>query len=509
MSGPEQSESIHRIARINYLPRALGFGSTFVAILLLTAEREFGTTTLLLAVATFILYPHLAFAHARLARDSKSAEQKNLLADSIMLGVWSAALGFTLWITFALLLATLLNNAINGGPARLGLAAICFLAGALLWVLFGGFQFEPHASLMVTLYMASASLLYILGVGITYYRQNTKLARAHRAIEQNNEVFRSLLEYASISNETGTVKELIERTLEHFRRLQSGHPFGLLLFDRGRPRFLLHAVFRGVPEHLQESMIRRLTAHNASNDRGQPLVLEGLPRPLLALPMHEYMDQASGYLVMDRKRAEFLGRILTLFVDQLASALQNKLLTEELRKAAETDALTGLYNRGYLEEQLNDAMERKRSHDAADFSVIMLDVIGLKQANDRLGHEAGDELIRTVARRLRRHARKSDVVARFGGDEFVVLCHDCREADAMRAVERLMGACQESSGRIRLGNGRQSELPVEISVGVAGSDQHPPNRVMPEADARMYAHKEAFYARHHRSRDGADKDVND
>ena len=493
MSTTRTPAEAHRVARVNYPPRALSFVGTFIAILLLAPEYDFGTGTLLFAVFTFLLYPHLALLHAIRASDSKRAELNNLLFDSTLLGAWVALAGFNLWLTFALLSATLINSAMVGGPRHLGLAAVTFLAGSLAVVVVSDVGFQPWAGLGVTLYIAGLSLTYLLAVGITSHTLNNRLARAHLDLVRNSQVFRSLLTFNSISNQAGDVADLIDQTLDHFCKLEPDRPFALLLFERERPRQLRSSGFRNIAGPEQDEILDRIAQHNDSARSGEVLTLPLPGSQLLAVPLKGQLEQAAGYVVLVPALADELGKLLQLYVDQLASALQNKLLTEHLRKAAETDSLTGLFNRRYLEQQLADAIARKRQHRKQDFSIVMLDLIGLKRINDSLGHEAGDHLITTVAIRLNDQARSADVVARVGGDEFVVLCHGCREPDARKLADRLIKACRQPGQTTGAGAIDPIEDAIEISVGVAGSDRHSPERVLAVADARMYEHKAAYY----------------
>jgi hypothetical protein len=206
----------HRIARVNYPPRALSFIGAFGAVLLLALEHEFGTGLLLFAVFTFLVYPHLAFLHATRAANSKRAELLNLLIDSILLGVWVALAGFNLWLAFALLSATLINNAVVGGPRQLGLAAASFLIGSGAVVLVAGIDFRPWAGLGVTLYIAVLALGYLLAVGITANILNDRLAKAHQDLIRNSQVFRSLLRFTTVSNKAADVADLIDQALDHF-----------------------------------------------------------------------------------------------------------------------------------------------------------------------------------------------------------------------------------------------------------------------------------------------------
>ena len=490
----------HRIARVNYPPRAASFVGAFIAILLLAPEHGFGTGILIAAVFSFLVYPHLAFIHATRAADSKRAELGNLLFDSVLLGVWVALASFNLWLTFALLSATLINSAVVGGPRQLALAAAVFIAGSVAVVLIGEVSFQPWAGLGVTLYIAGLSLAYLLAVGLTAHTWNNRLATAHQKLIRNSQVFRSLLRFTTVSNQAADVTELIDQALDHFHHLEPDRPFALLLLERERPRQLRSSGFRRIEALDRDEILDQVAEHNASDTRDRTLTIKLSGGHLLAVPLMGQLQQAAGYVVLAPGLADELGKLLKLYVDQLAGALQNKLLTEHLRKAAETDPLTGLFNRRYLEQQLAGAIARKRQHKSQDFSIVMLDLIGLKRINDTLGHEAGDRLITTVADCLLRQARSIDVVARVGGDEFIVLCHGCREANAEKLADRLIAGCRQAGEPARSGETDSVEDAIEISVGVAGSDRHPPDRVMAVADIRMYEHKADWYRQHDEQR---------
>jgi diguanylate cyclase (GGDEF)-like protein len=500
VSASRRQTETHRIARVNYPARALSFIGAFVAIVLLAPEYDFGSGILLFAVLSFLVYPHLAFVHAIRVADSKRAELANLLIDSALLGAWVALAGFNLWLTFALLSATLINSALVGGLRHLGLAAVCFLVSSLAVVMVGDVNFRPSASLGVTFYIIALSLAYLLTIGITSHTVNDRLIKAHQNLIRNSRVFNSLLGLTMISNQATSVTDLIDHALDHFQQLEPDRPFALLLFKRERPRQLISSGFRGIDASDWDHILDQVAEHNEGVHRDHELTMELSGERLLAVPLLGQLERASGYVVTASGLVDELGKLLQLFIDQLAAALQNKLLTEHLRTAAETDSLTGLYNRRHLEQQLAEAIARKRRHQGQDFSVVMLDLIGLKRINDSLGHEAGDRLIKTVATRLLSQARSTDVLARVGGDEFVVLSHDCRESDALRLADRLIEGCRRTAEPSESGDADPIEQAIEISAGVAGSDCHPPERVMKVADTQMYEHKAAYYHEHKQQR---------
>jgi diguanylate cyclase (GGDEF)-like protein/PAS domain S-box-containing protein len=149
---------------------------------------------------------------------------------------------------------------------------------------------------------------------------------------------------------------------------------------------------------------------------------------------------------------------------------------EQLRELSFRDALTGVYNRLFMEEEL-DRLDRGRRW---PISLIMLDVDGLKKANDTLGHERGDELIRRAACALSEAVRAEDFVARLGGDEFVAVLPGVGDEMGEQIVARVIGRCEQSPG----------SPPLRVSVGVATAHAAGELReAMRQADKRMYAMK--------------------
>jgi len=156
-----------------------------------------------------------------------------------------------------------------------------------------------------------------------------------------------------------------------------------------------------------------------------------------------------------------------------------KLLEEQLTYLSLHDSLTGLYNRAYLEEELN-RLEDGRSHPV---SLLSLDVDGLKFVNDTRGHQAGDELLRAVARTLRATFRQGDVLARVGGDEFVAVLPRTDALTARQMLSRLEHGVTQA-------NALRHETPISISMGAATADEGTPLRLaLVLADQAMYQDK--------------------
>jgi diguanylate cyclase (GGDEF)-like protein/PAS domain S-box-containing protein len=152
---------------------------------------------------------------------------------------------------------------------------------------------------------------------------------------------------------------------------------------------------------------------------------------------------------------------------------------EHLRYISSHDVLTDLYNRFYFEEELA-RLERGRSYPV---SVVSVDVDGLKQVNDRWGHSAGDELLRKTAQVLRLAFRNEDLIARVGGDEFVVLLPAADAAAAEKALLRIRS-------QIVAYNQVAPDLTLSLSLGAATGDRgNALTEILREADQNMYRDK--------------------
>ncbi len=153
-----------------------------------------------------------------------------------------------------------------------------------------------------------------------------------------------------------------------------------------------------------------------------------------------------------------------------------------LQEAALTDPLTGFPNRRYAIERTRQEWA-SASRSRRPLSCMMIDVDHFKQINDSHGHDVGDEVLRQASAALKQVVRSQDMVARTGGDEFLVLCPDTTLADALRCAERLRLAVH--GARVKIGETRQR---MSISVGVAQRDSG-----MADADAMVKRADQAAY----------------
>jgi two-component system cell cycle response regulator len=134
---------------------------------------------------------------------------------------------------------------------------------------------------------------------------------------------------------------------------------------------------------------------------------------------------------------------------------------KQMLQAAMQDPLTGLYNRRYLEEQL-EAEFRFVSRQGGPLTLLMMDLDHFKQVNDNHGHPVGDAVLRGFAASLRAGIRGEDIAARYGGEEFVVICRATQEAVGVKIAERLRQRLEQ----LQLVN-ELPDLRVTVSIGVA------------------------------------------
>lgn len=196
-----------------------------------------------------------------------------------------------------------------------------------------------------------------------------------------------------------------------------------------------------------------------------------------------------GYLTVLRWKGPFEapdGNVLTTIATDLAGTIRSVRLIAEAQRLADCDPVTNLYNHRYLFQRLYSEVERHATL-GKPLSVLMLDLDNFKLFNDTYGHLAGDEVLRKAANVLRRFFRDTDIIARYGGDEFMVILPNASLENAVRCARRLqVRFSDEDFG----GPGRQS-VPIYVSCGLASFPQDGTEvlELVAIADANLYAAK--------------------
>ena len=179
------------------------------------------------------------------------------------------------------------------------------------------------------------------------------------------------------------------------------------------------------------------------------------------------------------------GWVLGQAADRLAEDRRAlRVANRRLRRLSRVDALTGLLNRGAIDDRLEEEVRRARREGTA-LSLIMLDIDRFKLVNDQHGHVRGDAGLRALAERVRRLARTTDIVGRYGGEEFLIILPHTASTEAEGLAERL---------RAHVSDTPLAGLPITTSFGVATcapGESSPPVELIERADAALYRAKDA------------------
>jgi diguanylate cyclase (GGDEF)-like protein len=212
---------------------------------------------------------------------------------------------------------------------------------------------------------------------------------------------------------------------------------------------------------------------------------------LSAIPLRT-SHQTNGLLFLASRVSRELdfdfAALLSLVGNHVSHILDKIRLFQETRRLSITDGLTGLYNSRYFYKYLDLEIARTKRY-GSSFSLILFDIDNFKRMNDTYGHQAGDEVLQELARTLMSVSRETDVVVRYGGEEFIIILPNTSEEEAISLAERILQAVQDT--RIRIS--QKETVTVTLSGGIAS---YPMNALSAKtllnaADSAMYAAKAA------------------
>ncbi len=292
--------------------------------------------------------------------------------------------------------------------------------------------------------------------------------------------------------EENSKRDRAERLL---REIMDAVPSGIVAFDEDGGLVLHNAAFADFHPSLRDELIEGLRFDDLVNRA----LIYGLFAPDKRggsgqqgwTQLRQQMRQGSGKRFMQeladgrwlQVQRRISGSGYTVSVQTDITSL--KKAESRIKEQAERDPLTGLYNRRVLLDKLAAAMGNGRRPRQSG-ALILIDLDGFKVTNDTLGHDAGDELLRTIAQRLLNATRKTDVVARLGGDEFAVLAHGVTPgAEAEKVAHRLLGAIEAP---LKLGT---KPMAPSASLGIASypGGGGTPAKLMQKADLALYEAK--------------------
>src|SRR5271165_5284592 len=209
----------------------------------------------------------------------------------------------------------------------------------------------------------------------------------------------------------------------------------------------------------------------------------------LAVPLMTNDDQLLGVLALYRMHKDAFSsdhlRILLSISDKIGASIENAVKYQVATDSATVDYLTGLPNARALFVHLDAEIARCR-RDGGNLALIVCDLDGFKAINDKLGHVAGNKVLRAFASKLALACREYDFVSRMGGDEFVLITPGLNRAAAHEICERVQAAAQDSVQEVCEG----SSLSASVGAAFYPNDANDGEQLLVEADKRMYAMKD-------------------
>ncbi len=333
-----------------------------------------------------------------------------------------------------------------------------------------------------------------------------KLGDGVKALERRNREMTLLAELSNFLISCVTIEEACNAIPKYCKTLFPEEQGALYLFRASRDHLNLHASWggdqepepafkpedcwalrRGRPHVVNDPSKDAVCAHVAARYKGEtyvcvPLVVQSdllgllwITFPFAAAP------EGEGAALLTTKQ-----QLAVTLSEQIALALSNIRLRENLRQQTIRDALTGLYNRRFLEETLNREMARGRRNKTS-FGVLMMDLDHFKRFNDTFGHDAGDMVLRSVAQALRENGREGDIACRFGGEELVIILPDTGHAGAVTHAERILTVVRD----LHVIHNERALGPITLSIGLAMYPQNGDTvkAIIQSADKALYEAK--------------------
>ncbi|HWQ38813.1 MAG TPA: diguanylate cyclase [Burkholderiales bacterium] len=336
------------------------------------------------------------------------------------------------------------------------------------------------------------------------------LKRSVAALQRRNREIATLSELSNALLSCLAVEEACHVVPKYGEMLFPGERGALFLMRNSRDRLNPCATWGAPPIHDGRALepeqcwaLRRGRVHlmqdpsrDAVCDHAQDVAREG--SPCLCLPLIVQSELIGllwiafrpGTRLSDERGTGDYGthQLAVSLSEQMALALSNIRLRENLRQQTIRDPLTGLYNRRFLEEALEREIARCR-RSATGFALLMIDVDHFKRFNDTYGHEAGDSVLRAVGTCLRASTRESDIVCRFGGEEFMIVLPDTALDGATTHARRILDCVRN----LQLLHAGRALPPITVSAGVAMYPQNGDSlqSMVRSVDQALYAAKGA------------------
>jgi len=243
-------------------------------------------------------------------------------------------------------------------------------------------------------------------------------------------------------------------------------------------------VLDGMPLHLTKETIQ-----NYNHD---PIIQILKTDELVMVPL-KAKDKVNGIILGDnfvtkKPITKDDIRMLIMLANQAGLAIENSQLFEKTVLRAHSDSLTNLWNHGYFQYLLRSELEKAQAT-KAPLSLIIMDIDNFKIYNDTLGHQAGDEILKTLALLLKNQSRKMDYVCRYGGEEFSIILPQTEKQEALLIAERLRLDIEK---QVFINNETLSDKKTTVSIGLGSfpEDGSSPSELILFADKTLYQAKQ-------------------
>lgn len=334
---------------------------------------------------------------------------------------------------------------------------------------------------------------------------NKKLEKTVKKLNQKNYEI-SLLRQLSEGMQTClTTTQAFQLILKYVKRLLPNSA-GILYFVNKSHTELIHALHWGMND-IKTFSFQPSECHALKNGKAHVVINKNLDLqcnhvkklndqhpPLICMPLTAQGKMIGVIYISNKlpKQKKLLNEILLLtgsLCEQIAIGISNILLREKFRDQSLHDALTGLYNRRYLDQTL-PAEFIKVAQQQEPLSILMLDIDLFKNTNDRYGHDAGDAVLVALSRLLRSHIRTQDFmrnhdfVCRYGGEEFIMILSGAGKSAALEKAEKILHATRTMV--IKHKNIEITNITISIGLAVYPENGHDPESLIKAADIALY-----------------------
>jgi len=336
--------------------------------------------------------------------------------------------------------------------------------------------------------------------------RSRELETENRTLREKVEELRTFWTLSRILSSTLNMEEVFRLALHLIGRSLQVDAYSLLLLDEASGRLTVKAAF-GLPEERTHTLSLALGEGISGfvAEKARPLLVPDVSvderflerscfpehGAFLCVPLQIKRGPVIGVLNAHKPEPQAFTRgdieQFQAVANQVAVALENAQLYQRTKELSSRDELTGLFNRRYFFENLETEIQRARRY-RRSFTILMLDLDQFKHYNDTHGHLCGDQVLRQVAELLLGNTRRADVVARFGGEEFVIMLPE---------IDRQAGALVAEKIRVKLsqypfhGRERQpgGQLTVTIGLGAYPFDSDNGLELVDVADRALYVGK--------------------